>query len=211
MQQDLNQINMVTISELFHLKKQKDKKKGALHKKTATNLGHLSKDVREKLVKERRERLQSFKAKMDRNRKMTDRAADWLTECFGSIWFFAANAVWFVIWMFFNTGLVPGITAFDPFPYGLLTMVVSLEAIFLAIIVLISQNRAAHIADLREEIDLQVNVRAEQEITRMLIILDAIHDHLGLPAEDDAELVMMKQKTNLDEIEQDILDDMKKK
>jgi uncharacterized membrane protein len=202
---------MVTISDLFHLSKQKGKKKSAVQKKTPHNLGHLSLEVHKKLVKERRERLQSFKAKMDRSRNPTDRAADWLTECFGSIWFFTFNTVWFAVWMVFNTGLFPGITTFDPYPFGLLTMVVSLEAIFLAIIVLISQNRAAHIADLREEIDLQVNVRAEHEITRMLIILDTIHDHLGLPAEDDAELILMKQKTNLNEIERDILADMKRK
>jgi uncharacterized membrane protein len=87
-------------------------------------------------------------------------------------------------------------------------MIVSLEAIFLAIIVLISQNRAAHIADLREEVDLQLNVKAEQEITRMIIMLDEIHDHMGLNPEDDEELVMMKQKTDLNEIEKELAKEM---
>lgn len=171
---------------------------------------HLGKELHEKLANERRERIRSFKAKMDQKRSFTDKAADFLTESFGTIWFFALNGIWFSIWIIINTGLIPGVKIFDPFPFGLLTMIVSLEAIFLAIIVLISQNREAHVAELREEIDLQINVRAEQEITKMLIILDAIHDHLGLPAEDDEELSMMKHRTNLDEIEKEIIEDMKK-
>lgn len=147
---------------------------------------------------------------MDEKRTFTDRLADFFTSSFGTVWFFGLNAFWFVIWMLINTGMLPGIVIFDPYPYGLLTMIVSLEAIFLSIIVLISQNRAAHIADLREEIDLQINVKAEQEITKLLIMLDRIHDHLGLPAEDDEELVMMKQTTDLDEIEKEIEEDMAK-
>jgi uncharacterized membrane protein len=161
------------------------------------------------IVKSRREKIKSIKSKMDVGRNWSDRLADQLTGSFGTMWFLSFNALWFVLWMILNTGLIPGIIAFDPFPYGLLTMVVSLEAIFLSIIVLMSQNRASHVADLREEIDLHVNVRAEEEITRILIILDQIHDHLGLPSEDDEELVLMKQKTNIDAIEDELLKDMK--
>lgn len=168
----------------------------------------LNPQTHQKIVKHHREKIKSFKAKMDMDRSVTDRAADFLTKFFGSIWFLILNAVWFVGWMLINTGMIPGIPAFDPFPYGLLTMIVSLEAIFLAIIVLISQNRAAHIADLREEVDLQLNVKAEQEITRMIIMLDEIHDHLGLNPEDDEELVMMKQKTDLNEIEKELAKEM---
>jgi len=160
------------------------------------------------LAKVHREKIQSFKAKMNLNRKPSDRIADFLTDSFGTVLFLGANAVWFGVWILINTGLIPGIPAFDPYPFGLLTMIVSLEAIFLAIIVLISQNRAAHIGDLREEIDLQINVRAEAEITKILIILDRIHDHLGLPPEDDAELILMKQKTDLSQIEKELTREM---
>ncbi len=164
-----------------------------------------------KLVHQKKEKIKSFKAKMDLQRKFSDKVADFLTDSFGTVFFLSINLAWFGVWILINTGLIPGIPVFDPFPFGLLTMVVSLEAIFLAIIVLISQNRSAHIADLREEIDLQINVRAEEEITKMLIILDQIHDHLGLPAEDDDELIMMKQKTNLNAIEEEITNEMDKK
>jgi len=166
--------------------------------------------VHQELVQHRREKIKSFKAKMDLNRGLTDKIADYMTEFFGSVWFLLFNISWFAIWMFINTGFIPGVPAFDPFPYGLLTMIVSLEAIFLAIVVLISQNRAAHIADLREEVDLHLNVLAEQEITKMLIILDEIHDHLGMPPEDDEELAMMKKKTDLNEIEKELALEMGK-
>lgn len=200
---------MVTLSDLFKQTKERGKPKKSPSKKR--QLKSLSKELHEKLLKEQQERLKSFKTKMDSKRNLTDKAADFLTESFGTIWFLGLNTVWFGVWVVLNTGLIPGIQIFDPFPFGLLTMIVSLEAIFLAIIVLISQNRAAHVADLREEIDLHINVKAEHEITKMIIMLDAIHDHLGLPPEDDEELVMMKQRTNLNEIEDSIISEMKKK
>ena len=142
---------------------------------------------------------------MDLDRSVSEKFADFLTNSFGTVWFFTFNALLFAGWLFWNTGKIPGVPIFDPYPFGMLTMVVSLEAIFLAIIVLISQNRAAKIGDIREEIDLQVNTLAEQEITRIINILDTIHDHLGLPSEDDEELTKMKQRTDLDEIESRII------
>jgi len=172
---------------------------------------HLDVGIHQDLADLRRERIKSFKAKMDLKRGAIDKMADFMTSVFGSVWFLIFNLVWFGAWMLINTGYIAGIKPFDPFPYGLLTMIVSLEAIFLAIIVLISQNRAAHIAEMREEIDLQLNVKAEQEITKILIILDEIHDHLGLNPEDDDELIMMKQQTDLNQIEKDLEKEMSKK
>lgn len=166
--------------------------------------------LHDELVREHRKKILSFKAKMDLDRSASDKVADFLTESFGTVLFLTLNAVWFLIWILINMGLIPGIPVFDPYPFGLLTMIVSLEAIFLAIIVLISQNRAANIADLREEIDLQINVLAEEEITRILIILDKIHDHLGLTPDDDSELIKMKQRTDLNQIEKDLIREMKK-
>ena len=73
---------------------------------------------------------------------------------------------------------------FDPFPFGLLTMIVSLEAIFLATFVLISQNRQAQLADRRAKVDLQVDMIAEQEVTKLMQLLIDIHDHLGINHQD---------------------------
>lgn len=166
-------------------------------------------EIQEQLVALQRERIESFKAKMDSRRKFKDKVADFLTGIFGTVIFLSLNALWFLIWILINTGNVPSVAIFDPFPFGLLTMMVSLEAIFLAIIVLISQNRSAKIDDLREEIDLQINVQAEQEITKILIMLDGIQEHLGMPPEDDAELVRMKKKTNITDIEKKLTNQMR--
>ncbi len=164
--------------------------------------------LHKELVKVQREKIKSFKAKMDLQRSFSERVADFLTNYFGNVLFLTVNALLFAIWIIVNTGMIPKIAIFDPFPFGLLTTIVSLEAIFLAIIVLISQNRSARVDDLREEIDLQINVRTEAEVTKMLIILDRMHDHLGLPPEDDEELIVMKQKMDLGEIEKRLTEEM---
>ncbi len=164
----------------------------------------INKAIDQNLLEERKEGLRGFKAKMDQRRTIGDKFADLMTESFGTVNFFIFNAIFFAGWIIINLGWIPFIPAVDPYPFGLLTNIVSLEAIFLAIIVLISQNRAAKIADLREEVDLQINVYAEQEITKILNVLDSIHDHLGLPPEDDEELTRMKLPINLDQIEEEL-------
>lgn len=152
----------------------------------------------------------SLKAKMNLKRSLSDRFADHINSAFGSMSFFIFHVCFFGIWVGINSNLIPSIPAFDPYPFSFLTMVVSLEAIFLSIFVLISQNRESDVADLREEVDLQLNVRAEQEITRILIMLDEIHDKLGIsPTQDDKELKHMKKRTNLESIEKKILKEMK--
>lgn len=99
------------------------------------------------------------------------RLSDLLTMVAGDIRFVYANFFWFFFWIVWNSGMLPSVTPFDPFPYGLLTMIVSLEAIFLSLFVLISQNRQAERDRVRNEIEYQVNVKAELEIRQM-------HDHL---------------------------------
>lgn len=139
-----------------------------------------------------------FRARFAGKSKKIDLFSDALTTFFGSGLFLLFNVFLFIIWIVLNTSLVPGVQTFDPFPFTLLTMIVSLEAIFLSIIVLMSQNRASEVADAREEIDFEINLRAEKEITRILIMLDEIHDHLGLSPEDDAELTEMKLDIGVD-------------
>lgn len=103
----------------------------------------------------------TYRSKADARRNLWDLLADFLTSKFGSVTFLIVNACAFYAWIFINTGHLPGIKVFDPYPFALLTMAVSLEAIFLAIIVLISQNRAARIEEMREEINLQINTVSE--------------------------------------------------
>lgn len=164
----------------------------------------IAKKLDPKLLQKRRDAVKGLKSKMDLDRNWHEKFADLLTDYFGTVLFLILNAIWFFAWMIINTGLIPDLPQFDPFPYGLLTMIVSLEAIFLAIIVLISQNRAMRVADLREEIVLQINTLSEQEITKLINMVDEIHDHLGLPSEDDEELKIMKEKTDMNFIESEL-------
>lgn len=161
------------------------------------------------LVQERKDKFKSFKAKMNSRRTLSDKVADILTEAFGTVAFLVLNAIFFSGWISVNIGLIPGVAIFDPFPFGLLTTIVSLEAIFLAIIVLVSQNRSARIAELREELALHVNVQAEEEITKILLLIDRLDNNFGLPEEDDAELIAMEKKTDLDEIESELEQEIK--
>ena len=92
--------------------------------------------------------------------------ADWIAWFSGSMPFLLINTAWFLAWVIINTFNI-GIRQFDPFPFGLLTMIVSLEAIFLSIFVLISQNRQAEKDRVRSNIDYEVNVKAELEIAHL--------------------------------------------
>jgi CRP/FNR family transcriptional regulator, cyclic AMP receptor protein len=93
-----------------------------------------------------------------------ERLSDFLTRIAGDIRFVYFNFFWFAIWVILNTSIIPGLEPFDPFPFGLLTMIVSLLAIFLSLFVLISQNRGAAREKVRNDIEYEVNIKAELEI-----------------------------------------------
>lgn len=161
---------------------------------------HTTEETHAVTTKHHRLVVQSYRAKADAKRTVSDKIADKLTSKFGSVIFLGINALWFLIWIVINTGLIPGVQPFDPFPFGLLTMVVSLEAIFLAIIVLISQNRAAKIAELREEIDLQINSIAESEVSKVLTLLSLLLDKNGIEV-NDPEIAEMARPIRSSDIE----------
>ncbi len=145
--------------------------------------------------------IKSLKARSQAKRDLAERVADFMTRTFGSITFLILNLVWFAWWIAVNLGRVPGIKPFDPFPFGLLTMIVSLEAIMLAIFVLISQNREQKVNDIREEIDLEVDVIAESEVTKALELLVKIAKKSGVDLSRDEELSEMLKPLNRDKIE----------
>lgn len=157
------------------------------------------------MKQENRKNRIGFRQRLNQNSSFLERFADSSTRIFGKTGFLIGNILFFAVWVLWNTGLLPGLTPFDPYPFGFLTMTVSLEAIILSIAVLITQNRESDIADLREETDFEINVRAENEITKILNMLDEIHDHLGLSNEDDDELALMKKRTNINAIQEEIL------
>ena len=90
-----------------------------------------------------------------------DRAADRVSAFAGSLSFVYIHAVWFGLWIALNIGLIAVGVTFDEFPFGLLTMIVSLEAIFLATFVMVSQNRQAARSDVRSQLDYENNLRGE--------------------------------------------------
>jgi len=145
--------------------------------------------------------VKSIKAKADEKRSFVEIVADRTTALFGSTIFLFANVLIFIAWIVINTGLIPGVTPFDKFPFSLLTTAVSLEAIILAILVLTSQNRAAKVADLREEVQLQVNVLTEEEITRMMWMLVLLLQKNGIPIPEDKRLQEMLRDTDISKIE----------
>ena len=105
------------------------------------------------------------------------RVADWISWFSGSMQFLALNAAWFVAWIAVNT-LSLGVPQFDPYPFGLLTMIVSLEAIFLSCFVLISQNRQAEKDRVRADIEYEVNIKAELEIAHLHEKTDRIYTEM---------------------------------
>jgi len=105
------------------------------------------------------------------------RIADWISWFSGSMWFLLINALWFMVWIAVNT-LPLGVAQFDPFPFGLLTMIVSLEAIFLSCFVLISQNRQAEKDRVRSDIEYEINIKAELEIAHLHEKTDRIYTEM---------------------------------
>ena len=145
--------------------------------------------------------LKSIKAKADAKRTASEKTADWITSRFGSITFLILNVVWFGLWILINTGHVSSLPVFDPFPFSFLTMVVSLEAIVLAIFVLISQNRALKVDDLREEIHLQINIIAEKEITKIMKMVSLLLEKQGVDISQDPELKKLLKPVIEEELE----------
>jgi CRP/FNR family cyclic AMP-dependent transcriptional regulator len=114
---------------------------------------------------------------MEVHSSVLQRIADWLAWFSGSMPFLLSHTVWFIVWISLNTILL-GDKAFDPFPFGLLTMIVSLEAIFLACFVLISQNRQAQKDKVRADIEYEVNIKAELEVAHLHEKTDRIYENM---------------------------------
>lgn len=141
----------------------------------------------------------SLRLKAADERSMQDRIADVVTFFSGRMVFVYAHIVWFGGWILLNTGRI-GVPAFDPFPYGLLTMVVSLEAIFLSAFVLISQNRLSEEAERRADLDLHIGLLTEHELTRVLQMLDAIQEKMGIADHADSELADLEMETKPEDV-----------
>jgi uncharacterized membrane protein len=145
----------------------------------------------------------AIKAQRNAQRDWIEVVADWLNYLASSTPFLVAHAIWFFGWILWNTGAI-GLRPFDPFPFGLLTMIVSLEAIFLSIFVLMAQRRESAIAEMREEISLQVSLRLEEEVTKTLQLVAGLYTRLGHRMAEDEELRQMLQPLDVEAIEREL-------
>jgi uncharacterized membrane protein len=140
-----------------------------------------------------------YRDESEKQKTFQDHLADFITSWSGSMPFIYAHLVWFGLWISANLGWL-GFAHFDPFPFGLLTTIVSLEAIFLSTFVLVSQNRQAALADRRAELDLQINLLAEYEMTRVLTLVDRLAKKFDIPDCDDDELAELERDVKPDRL-----------
>ena len=126
-------------------------------------------------------------------RTSTDRMAEAIANFCGSMRFVWVHVVWFGGWILLN--VTPGVSHLDPFPFTFLTLVVSLEAIFLSTFILISQNHDTRISERRSHLDLQLNLLSEQENTRMITMLRQIAAKVGAEVEQGPHVQALEQDT----------------
>ena len=131
--------------------------------------------------------LQLRRQRQEKEAALEERLADAITRFTGSMRFVYLHLVVFGFWIVANLGWVPGVPAWDP-SFVVLAMVASVEAIFLSTFVLISQNRMAAAADERADLDLQISLLAEHEVTRLVTLVSGIADRMGVKTEADADL-----------------------
>jgi uncharacterized membrane protein len=145
----------------------------------------------------------AIKAQHSSNRSKMEIIADRMIGFASSTPFLAIHALIFIAWIYWNLPF-SGLRKFDPYPYGMLTTIVSLEAIFLSIFVLMTQSRESKIGELREELTLQVNLRMEEEITKTLHLVAGLYARLNLTLADDPELRAMLEPLDPKRMEEDL-------
>ena len=117
-------------------------------------------------------------------RSSAEKISDFIVYQAGRVWAILLHVAWFGIWIVWNSGRVPGLHPFDPFPFMGLSTALSLEAIFLSVFVLVSQNRQGELGDRRAELDLQINLLDERETTRILALVSALARKAGIDCSD---------------------------
>ncbi len=147
----------------------------------------------EQLTEQNVERVTRLEEAAREQRTPADRLAERISNFCGSMTFVWVNVCWFGSWILFNS--IPGMPHIDPFPFILLTLMVSLEAIFLSTFILISQNLDKRISERRSHLDLQLNLLSEQENTKMIIMLHAIAAKVGADLSHDPQLRALSEET----------------
>ena len=137
--------------------------------------------------------LLQVRQKFEQQRTWHERLIDTVTAFVGSAKFLVTITGMVAVWIAVNVGLVPGLKPFDPYPFVMLAMIASVMGILIATMVLITQNRQAAMAEKRADLDLQINLLAEHEVTRLIQLVDAMATHLGMPRPPPRDLSELKQ------------------
>jgi uncharacterized membrane protein len=144
-------------------------------------------------------------------RTATERLSDVITKLVGNIGFLLAQLLLICGWALANLHVIRGLKPFDPFPFGVLALVVSTEGVFLTIFVLISQNRMARQSERRSHLDLQVGMLSEQELTTILKMLQKLCQHMGVNVDSSTQDVQSFSKTtNVHELASELKDKLPK-
>ncbi|HVG26154.1 MAG TPA: DUF1003 domain-containing protein [Acidobacteriaceae bacterium] len=137
----------------------------------------------------------------EQKRDFVDRIADAIGGFSGSMGFVGLHVAWFTVWFLINTGVIPGVKRFDPYPFILLAMIVSVEGVLLSTFVLMKQNRMQQKTDIRDHLNLQIDLLAEKEITKALQLLRAIASKMDIEqGTTDVELEEMANTTSVDRL-----------
>jgi uncharacterized membrane protein len=140
-------------------------------------------------------------------RTIAERVSDAVAKFIGSVSFLMLQVLLVLIWSAINLKVIPGVKPFDPFPFGILALVISSESVLLTIFVLISQNRMTRQADRRSHLDLQVGMLAEQELTAMLQMQHKICQRLGIESGSTAhELKNFSDATDVSKLASELED-----
>ena len=143
------------------------------------------------------------------NLSTAEHIADKVRVFAGSTPFILLHFLWFGGWILINSGVISAISPFDPFPFNFLTLTVSLEAIFLTLLVLKSQNQMTKEADRRANLDLQINMLDEQETTMILRMVQKIATHLGLEDEMANSRKELSEDTDINKVSKKLDDESK--
>ncbi len=154
-------------------------------------------DLASRAIRENIEAVAKLEESFLRDRTRPERIADAIGSFAGSLKFVVLHIVVYGLWIIVNLGVIPGFRKFDPFPFLLLGMVVSMEAIFLSTFVLIKQNRMSRREDLRANLDLQINLLSEREMTLVLQMLRRISTRLGARIDTD-EVEELSETTSVE-------------
>jgi uncharacterized membrane protein len=159
-------------------------------------------DSEDQLIARNVRQIADLEASVREKGTRSDRIAAGISRFCGSMTFVWVHAFLFTAWILLNTVLLP--KPFDPYPFTFLTLVVSLEAIFLSTFIMIAENRQEQINERRGQLDLQINLLAEQESTKTLQILEAVAEKLEVDVKRDPTIGILEKATNPEKLAREI-------